>query len=216
MTDQTTIDLPATIDAARVELATMTAEQRRATLAQTLGDLAGNMIRLAAVVRAMEEAGDDLADVAHLAVIRYARRIAYGQLLPAAVNEFGGTPLLLGRVAALPMPDQERVTAGESLPVMILTADGHTDKRMVPPLKMSRSEIMQVFASDHLRDEGEQVSWLRERAPAKLEKSEWVRPKVKLARTRRGIVVRGNDVFLSVEDLRGYLKELEDGDGGTE
>lgn len=135
-------------------------------LAVQLRHTAESMMRLAWIVRILEDRGEDLSGL-RLPLINHLRRIAHGQVLPELVVRFAAQPGLLNRVALLPIPDQQRLAAGESVRLVVLreTPDGRrvTDHRMVDPSKLTQEQIWQVFGQDRIRSEAEQVLYLEDR-----------------------------------------------------
>lgn len=135
-------------------------------LAVQLRHTAESMMRLAWIVRILEERGEDLSGL-RLPLINHLRRIAHGQVLPELVVRFAAQPGLLNRVALLPMPDQQRLAAGDSVKLVVLreTADGRreTDHRLVDPSKLTQDQIWQVFGQDRIRSEAEQVLYLEDK-----------------------------------------------------
>ena len=127
------------------------------------------------------------------------------QRFPSAIPELlvalQGSPMLLDRVSALPLPDQRRIAAGEPLKVVV-TDDGKTTHRLVEPSRMNRFEIFQVFAKDHIRDDGEQVGFINSKSPPER------RPRngVVLDTKKGGIFVNGE--FISRKTLAEFLAKL--------
>jgi hypothetical protein len=116
-----------------------------------------NIWRMGVILRSMDEAGEDYSDL-KMPVMTYLLKVGYGQVLPDVVLAFLGMPRLLRAVAALPLSDQKRLAAGESIKVMTGDADAH---RLLRVADMSDSERQQVFGADYIRDEAEQLAWLR-------------------------------------------------------
>lgn len=172
----------------------------RTLLVRSLGVTVEQVILMAAIVRRLEELGDDLTDL-EISVFPLIRKVAYGQIVPELLVRLQGKPSLLRRAASMPLPDQRGIANGE--PLKVIQPGG--DHRMIPPLKLTAVETRQVFASDHIRDEAEQAAWLRER-----EQNQPVKPpdseEIYLDRKRQGIVVAGR--FISASDLAHYLSQL--------
>lgn len=177
----------------------------RKDLIRTLSVTVEQIVRLAAIVRRLEELGDDLSDV-ELSLLPQLRKVAYGQLLPDLVLELQGRPSLLRKVSALPLPDQRKIATG--VPLKVMQGDG--DHRLVPPLKLTDSEVSQVLGDDHIRDEGEQASWLRDRESRTRTPEKHNRSEVYVDMKARGIRVL--DVFIPASDLAHYLSQLTLGD----
>jgi hypothetical protein len=137
-------------------LAEMSTARLRAELSRVLELTARNLMRLALIVRALEERGEDLSDL-RLGLLPYLRQIAYGQVLPEVVVRFAESPMLVRAIAALPGPDQKRLASGEPVSLVVARGEHGHDIRMADPLKMTGDQIRQVFGKGRLRDEAEQV-----------------------------------------------------------
>jgi hypothetical protein len=161
------------------------------------------LITIGVIVRIIEERGGDLNDF-RVGLFHFVRRIAYKQLLAEVVARLNGNPRLLNCVASLPIPDQRTVIGGDGIKVIIIDGNGKTDSRLVDPIKMSAREISQVFAKDHIRDDGEQISWIRSRVAMPTKTN--VLP-VQMDPKRRGIVVNG--LLITRRELAGWLEKLE-------
>jgi hypothetical protein len=177
------------------------AQQLMAELESSLAVTLRNVVKIAAIVRRLEELGVEIS--LKLAILPLIRRIAYGQLVPELFVNLQGNSALLDRAASLPIPDQQRIA--DNTPVKVMMPDG--DHRMVPPLSLTRREITQVFGKGKLRDDAEQVGWLRERMQMEQAKAATTgEAPVLLDRKRMGIVANGH--FISVSDLARYVAEL--------
>lgn len=171
-------------------LAAMSTAKLRAELSRVLDLTAKNLMRLALIVRALEERGEDLSDL-RLGLLTYLRQIAYGQVLPEVVVRFAESPLLVRAIAALPGPDQRRLASGEPVPLVVARGEHGHDIRMADPLKMTGEQIRQVFGKGRLRDEAEQVLMMEGSAGKKISRS---RPRNKVGsimvdRRNRGLVI---------------------------
>lgn len=185
-------------------LAGMTTEQLREELARAVITTAAHFLRLALIVRALESRGEDLSGL-RIALLPVLRLIAHGQLVPEAAVRFAEAPGLLRRIAALPSPDQRRLASGEPVELVVRRDDGD-DVRLADPLRLTRDQVTQVFARDHLRTRGEQTLILEARTarPA-------VRPSPKLGKARpdreRGGITIGRS-FASLADVLAALAAL--------
>lgn len=186
------------------ELRKLDTEELRQALADEMAVTAERVMRLAAIVRVLEERGEPIEDL-RLGMMEYLRLIAYGQLLPEAVVQYHAQPLLLGRVATLPIPDQERIVRGDSIEVIEIDGEGKSDVRKVPPSKMGRTEIMQVFGRGRIRDISEQRSYLKDHPRKRVTNNQ---QGVVLDSRRKGITVNG--VFIARGELARYLAQLSD------
>jgi hypothetical protein len=148
-------DADATANELRI-LSAMGTDQLRKELSRAIELTARNLMRLALIVRALEERGEDLSDL-KLGLLSYLRQIAYGSVLPEVVVRFAESPSLVKAIAALPAPDQARLAAGESVPLVVARGEHGHDVRRADPLRMTAAQVRQVFGQGRLRDEAEQI-----------------------------------------------------------
>lgn len=185
-------------------LAKLDTAELKEELAKSMRITGEHLLRMAAIVRILEDRGEDLRDIRY-GIVGYLRRIACGQVLPEVVAKFQGAPMLLSRISHLPLPDQHRIVKCDSISVSAGVVDGEIQHRSVPLLAMSRDEIYQVFASDRVRDEAEQEAYLHGRGQSKRKQNQ---DGVVLDKKRGGIIVDGK--FISVSDLAGYIARLSE------
>lgn len=126
---------------------------------------AASLMRLACIVRILEERGKDLSDL-RIGLLSYLRKIAYGQVLAEVVVRFAEHPDLMRRVSQLPIPDQERLASGEPIQLAVWRVGGGTDHRMVDPLSLTKKQIGQVFGPARLRPLHEQIVRMEAKRPA--------------------------------------------------
>jgi hypothetical protein len=194
------------------ELDTLSTQELKDAFLESMRVAGTHLIRMAAIVRLLEKRGEDLSDLRY-GLLGYIRKIACGQLLPEVVVKFQGAPLLLNRISSLPIPDQEKVVKTETFRVVRIL-NGDIDVRTVPPMLLSRDEVAQVFAADHIRDEIEQQVYLRAREtkPLRRRRAQEVRNassgpvEVVLDKRRKGLIING--VFFSRADLMKHLAEI--------
>lgn len=174
------------------------AEWLLAQLSEALAITTHHVIKVAALVRRLDECGVEIN--IDFTLIPLLRKVAYGQVLPELVVTLQGAESLLKKAATLPISDQAKIASNAPLTVM-QTGGGH---RKVPPLSMTSREIRQVFANGELRSDAEQIGWLcdeREKQQAAKGTAEIV-----LDRKRGGIVVNG--ILVTSSDMARYLGEL--------
>lgn len=138
-----------------------------------------SVIKMGQIWKALEDRGEDVSDLG-ASTVKWLRLVAYGQLLP----EIGLTmPEMVIKVAGqLPKPDQRQIADNKPLTV-VHALDGTL--RAVPARSLSRAEVAQVFAPDHIRDANEQLSWLKSRSSAP------VRAPAKIDTARHGWIIKG-------------------------
>ena len=163
------------------------------------------IVRMAQIVRILEDRGHDLADI-RLGMLSHLRLVAYGQLLPEALAKLQGSPFLLKRVASLPIPDQRKIIEADA--VEVVTPENPSDYRTVPLLALGRSEIFQVFADGALRDAGAQRSYLRDHHPIERKPTATDGERVVFDRKRGGFLIKGE--FFSRKELTQLLARLEE------
>lgn len=173
----------------------------REAVLECASDLSNNIIRMAALVRRLDELGVEVA--IENSMLPFVRLIAHGQLSPSLFMALLGDIPLLEKAMRLPIPMQEQIAENE--PMKVLELDG--DHRMVRPLDMTMRERRQVFNGKRLRTDAEQIGWLREQRDKEANKSQTVHaPDVTVDRKRKGIVAGG--VFIALPELAGYVASL--------
>lgn len=149
-------------DLGKIETAALKAE-----LADSLRTTADGLVRMADIVAELQTRGEDLSDL-RLGIVTWLRKIAAGQVLPEIVVRYQGSPQLLRHVSSLPISDQQRFADGDPVKLIV---DLSGDHRLVEPLKLTRDQLTQVFAVDHVRDDTEQIMVMetRRNRPTKTE-----------------------------------------------
>lgn len=187
-------------------------DQLMETLVELMSITTDSLVRMAAVLRLLEDRGFDLSEI-RIGLKDYIRKIAHGQLLPEVVARLQGHDLLLSRVASLPLPDQRKVVEmiDDGTPAKVMCWDDQgTTHRLVPVLRLGKSEVHQVFAPDHIRDEGEQLSWASKRRWQSRPIGQSNAGPIVLDKKRRCIVVTGESVRLTLKDLNEWAAKLSD------
>lgn len=195
------------------ELYGMTREALRAELGASLERTAAELVRLAWVVRLLEERGEDLTDL-KLDLVPHLRLIAYGQLSPALVVRYGQSGPLMRAARSLPMPDQERLAKGERITMAVQRPDGSFDQQMADPALMSPRQIAQVFAAGRVRSIEEQILVLRDRPDRPAKRKRETVGRITITPVGDGIIVKGTFVPKSdlVEALALMARPDEDDD----
>lgn len=160
-----------------------------------------HIVRMAAIVRRLDELG--VAIEMESSVLPYLRKIAHGNLSPDLFVTMQGHKSMLNIASTLPAPVQQQIAKNE--PIKVMQTNG--DFRMVPPLSMTTKEVSQVFAFGRIRDEAEQVGYLRGKMQEKATTDHVCEEDaVKIDRKRRGIVV--GKTFISFIELEHFYKAL--------
>jgi len=158
------------------------------------------IVKIGAIIRRLDELGFDIESL-RLPNLNYFRKVAHGQMVPELFVSLIGAPVVLRKVANLPLLDQRRISDGK--PVKVILPGG--DHMMLRVEDMTREQAQQVFASDHIRNDSQQAAWLIERSQLAKNTAVSASP-VMIDRRRHGIVV--GDTFISASDLAGYLGSL--------
>lgn len=199
--------VPAGMEGQARALAEMTTEQLRGELARSLELTAAHLVRLALIVRTLEDRGEDLAGL-RIHMLPYLRQIAYGQVLPEIVVRFAESPLLIRSISTLPIPDQRSIAEGRPVPMAIRKDDGSVDHRLVDPAYLRREQVAQVFARDRIRPIEEQIVLLEARGKPREPKPATKGGAVRPDRERGGIVV--GRTFVPLSDVVSALAELRE------
>lgn len=199
------------------DLLGMPVQQLLDELAKQAKKTADDFLRLAWIVRLLEEQGHDLSAMRNT-LLPHLRRIAYGQLLPELLVRFGGNIYLLRRVSLLPLPDQRRLVETQSVELLVPVQDPANPeapitytKRQADPGRLTYAQINQVFGPDRLRGEAEQALYLDDSRtrpePAPVQP---VTGKVRADGQRGGLVV--GRTFVSHADILAALTRLAPGE----
>lgn len=155
----TTTDLIAPEPLSPQVLGSMSTQQLRAALAQSLTISARHLAYLASVWGELEKRGEDLSDLrTGLAV--YLPQIAAGRLDADAVIRFAGQPTVLRSMSSLPLERQKALAAGETVDVLTVGEDGTFTTAKMPAYTLTASQARMVFDGDKLRSVPEQQAVL--------------------------------------------------------
>lgn len=207
----------ATLELDKTDLAALPTDALRAELAQQMTVTAQHLQRLASIVAELERRDEDLSEL-KVGMLGYLRRIAAGQLHPDAVVRYLDYPMLLNRVATLPVNDQERLANGDPIK-LVVWREGKTETRMMDPIKLTRDQVSQVFGSSGvIRDEVGQIAVLesrfaRPKQQAKPTATGRCRADRKTGTVRVGrYVVPASDLVAALADLRDEDEDTADAD----
>lgn len=160
----------------RRELSSLSTEQLKNQLVESLAVTAAQLVRSAAIVLLLEERGEDV-EALKIGMLQYLRKIALAQLLPAVVVRFASKQAILDKITNLPLTEQKRLAEGEPIRLLVYDANGRQTHLMADPLKMGRDQMRQAFGKDYIRDEAEQLLFLAERREKTLRRA---RPEVEV------------------------------------
>lgn len=147
------------LSSAVASLAGLTNDQLTAELGRQLAVTVEGVTRAAACLAVMRQRGMDLSSVESQPLYRLLTRVAAGNLLPEVVACYAGSEILRRKISAMPTDVQSELCQPEAT-VKVLTADGKT--RKVRPVDLTRQEVGQVFAHDHIRNESEQRGYIED------------------------------------------------------
>lgn len=134
-----------------------TTEELRAELARSLEITAVQMVRLAAIVGELERRGEDLSGL-RVGLLGYLRRIAAGQVLPELVVRYQGRPAVLRIAANLPLGDQRRLIASDTLDLVVPgPGEKGWDVRQIKPEWLRGPQLRQLIGPESLRTQAEQI-----------------------------------------------------------
>lgn len=137
-----------------------------AECARMLEVTAGNLRRLALIVRIKEERGQEIRHL-KVGILRHLRAIARGELLPEVVAKCADCPAIIRRVSHLELPDQKKWLDGK--------------------LKLSKVNVGGATIESIAR---------------------WSAEKIEVDVSLGAIIVTGNRLVISRDQLVGYVKQL--------
>lgn len=135
-----------------------------------------------------------------LPILPYLRKVADGSVAPELVARVMGGRLL-AKASALPLADQRKVASDD--PVKVMQSDG--DHRMIKPSQLSDQQVLQIFSGIRMRNEAEQITWLKERDERRRIKAA-AKPAAEITYTKHSAIVGG--VELSTAMLAQMLAKL--------
>lgn len=164
------------------------------------------IMEIASIVKILETRGEDL-DSLKIGMLAWFRRVAYGQVSPNILIQYGDRPSLLRKLANLPMPDQVKIANDE--PVEVLSfSNGRASERWVSPSDMTKKEVEQVFGSGRIRGLSEQRGWIDQKKP-KFHSTETATPEVRIDKKKKQLVITGA-TKISRSQLFSYLSQMGD------
>jgi hypothetical protein len=143
------------------DLDSLSPTERRERLKSAFTMSVNGILKAAEVIASMGRCGDDLSDLGISQWLTFLRRVGSGELLPEVLTRYmiGPSQHLLSKVSRLIIGDQKTVVSAKPIKVVEHDGKGYTS-RLILAENMSPEQIRQVFATDHIRDEPEQVTWL--------------------------------------------------------
>ncbi len=185
----------------------MTSDELKRELQSCLTLTIDSMRRMASIVKELEERGEDLGDL-KLALLNHLRRIAHGQLSAAALVRFSSRPDVLSKVAALPLPDQERLASGDKVRLAV-RHEGSIELQSFDPLDLTRDQLSQAFGRGAMRSQSEQVAIIESRAARPAKESAGINAgRMRVDKTRNGLIL--GRTFYSADEILTLLAQLND------
>ena len=173
-------------------------------LRESLAVSATAILRAASIIRELELRGEDIKSL-RLSILPFLQRINDGTLDAGAYVKFCGNTPLVKKVACLPVPEQRRLAEGGQVKLAYMEDDAPKSMDIYPHL-LSTPLINQVFNCNSIRSVKEQIKIIMEKKAVK--PVEVVTPKARLNRRLGGITTNGTQ-FISLEELREYVRQLE-------
>lgn len=137
-------------------------------LKQCAVNILGNLERMAAILRRLDELGVQIT-LDH-ALIPYIRMIANGQLSASCFVACAADPELLNKAVKLPLSAQEKIGKDEPFPLV----DPSGERREVRPSEMTRRDLNQAFGENFVRSDEGQKKWLATSAnKSAAQKTDW-------------------------------------------
>lgn len=96
------------------DAASKSTDELKKELADLLGFTASNLVRLAVVVKELEQRGEDLSGI-KLGLLPILRQIASGKLLPEIVVMYAGQAALIKKISTMPLEEQKQVVSKQRI-----------------------------------------------------------------------------------------------------
>lgn len=145
------------------DLTTMSISELHDQLKICMSDTAKQIRRMADIVKALEDRGEDMSNL-RIGMLSYLRRIASGQVDEQVITRYSSLPTLVHRISSLPINDQRKIIADGA--VECLGKNG--DVVEIAPENLLANQVTQVFAKDgHIRSIEEQKEYIAARSAAK-------------------------------------------------
>lgn len=193
-----------TLNDAITSLSKLSDDQLTQELGKALSLTVESITRAAACIAVMRQRGMDLSRVESSPLYKVLNRVAAGNLLPEVVTSYAGNEVLRRKISALPTDSQSELCEPDAT-VKVLTIDGKT--RKVRPIDMTPSEIAQVFARDHIRNDAEQRGYIEDRKRAAIRKPQPNGDGIAVD-TRKKKIVCPDGTELTLADLLKYAGML--------
>lgn len=157
----------------------------------------------ARIIRLLDSRGVDLSEF-NQTMLRHLRRIASNQLLPELLLNWRDTAVY-ARTRLLPLPEQKAVVSNEPIRVVAIKDGGELHAWVCEPRNMTPAVAKQVFASDHIRNDAEQIAYIRSMQTHALEKRPYPLP----YEVKRNSVEFTRPCRLTKRDLQRLLKGMD-------
>jgi len=190
-----------TVENKSSKLAQMSVDALKALLQKCLDNTLKNLRLAAQIVKVLTAKGVDLADI-DPTMLGYLRRIGDKQLLPEFFLAWREKPVF-NYARNLPLSLQKAVIENKPLEITVLKESG-ADSYLCEPKNMNHAQAAQVFARDHIRDKGEQISWLRSKQATKAK----IEPETLPYTILKNKVHFHRNCVMTVREIRALLKTM--------
>ena len=194
------------------EIRQMTATERIQALRVSLLSMTEGVLLAAQIVKVMDANHEEIPRIVPTRLVGGLRRIAEGRMLPEVMVHFRDDIPLRDTIGRLPVVDQKRLLAGDTVPVCTPEAEVNGNVtyglRQLPPEALTSPLRRQVFDYDRIRDEAEQIAWLKAEQVRELKRVQNpARASLRLDRRRKGVWI--GDWFYREDELAEALAELK-------
>lgn len=142
------------VEKSSAALAVMSTAELKDELGRTLEVTARHLTYLAAVWQELERRGENMSHL-RSGLWAYMSAIAAGQLRAEIVVQYAGHAMLLRKLSALPIAEQDKLLSDNT--VAFVEYDGKNfEERRTPITHLKAHQIAQVIGSDHIRSTDEQ------------------------------------------------------------
>lgn len=147
---------------AGLDMKSMSVAELKNALLESIGWTVACLTRAAYLLRELDDQKVEVPEVPedHKNMLR---RVLAGQLLAEVMIAFGDYKALLPKIQALEITDQRNLAEGKGVPVWFLSPNERPPTySMIKPIHLTKEQIKQVFFRGRIRNQTEQILWLRD------------------------------------------------------
>ena len=198
-----------------VQIRQMTAAERIQALRVSLMSMTEGVLLASQIVKVMDANEEEIPSIVPTRLVAGLRRIAEGRMLPEVMVHFREDIPLRDTIGRLPMVDQKRLLAGDTVPVCTPESEVNGNVtyglRQLPPEALTPTLRRQVFDYDRIRDQAEQIAWLKAEQQLEIKKAQNpTRAGLRIDRRRRGLWI--GQWFYREDEIAEALAGLKTGD----